>query len=178
MSQPLSEYFAREAGDFLDELDALLAASDTPDSNRLFRLARGVRGSAQIAGVEGVARVAERLEDAARSVRDGSLAWDGALGERVKATAADLRRLVASHADGGPGDEALAAAAEARWEGTGAHHRVDDGAPPEGRCWSSCGRRSAAWWTRWTARWWSWRRRQRAASRSVRSCGGCDPCAG
>jgi HPt (histidine-containing phosphotransfer) domain-containing protein len=96
MSQPLSEYFAREAGDFLDELDTLLAAADTPDADRLFRLARGVRGSAQIAGAEGVARVAERLEDAARSVRDGSLAWDGAMGERAKATAADLRRLVAS----------------------------------------------------------------------------------
>ncbi len=133
MSQPLSEYFAREAGDFLDELDTLLAASDTPDADRLFRLARGVRGSAQIAGAEGVARVAERLEDAARSVRDGSLAWDGAMSERTKATAADLRRLVTSYADGGPGDEALAAAAEARWEGTGAHHRADDGAPPAGQ---------------------------------------------
>ncbi|HYW05771.1 MAG TPA: Hpt domain-containing protein, partial [Longimicrobium sp.] len=86
MSQPLSEYFAREAGDFLDELDTLVAAPDAPDAERFFRVARGVRGSAQLAGAEGVARVAERLEDAARSVRDGVLPWDDEVRGRVRAT--------------------------------------------------------------------------------------------
>lgn len=133
MSQPLSEYFAQEAGDFLDELDALLASGGTPDATRLFRLARGVRGSAQIAGAEGVARVAERLEDAARSLRDGDRTWDGAMADRVHASAADLRRLVESYAHGGTGDEAMAASALARWEGAGTTPRADDGAPPAGQ---------------------------------------------
>ena len=132
MSQPLSEYFAQEAGDFLDELDALLASGGTPDATRLFRLARGVRGSAQIAGAEGVARVAERLEDAARSLRDGARTWDGAMADRVHASAADLRRLVESYAHG-TGDEAMAASALARWEGAGTPSRADDGAPPAGQ---------------------------------------------
>ncbi|HEX8358604.1 MAG TPA: Hpt domain-containing protein [Longimicrobium sp.] len=131
MSQPLSEYFAQEAGDFLDELDALLAAEPTPDAAQLFRLARGVRGSAQIAGAGGVARVAERLEDAVRSIRDGGLPWDDAVRTRVQATSVDLRRLVASYA-AGRGDEALAAEAAARWEGAGTRHREDDGSPPAG----------------------------------------------
>jgi HPt (histidine-containing phosphotransfer) domain-containing protein len=131
MSQPLSEYFAQEAGDFLGELDALLAADTPPDPAQLFRLARGVRGSAQIAGAEGVARVAERLEDGARSVRDGTLPWDDTVRARVHSTSADLRRLVASYA-AGRGDEALAAEAAARWEGAGTRPREDDGSPPAG----------------------------------------------
>ncbi len=50
MAQPLSEYFALEAGEFLDQMDALLAGGERPDPVRFFRLARGVRGSAQLAG--------------------------------------------------------------------------------------------------------------------------------
>ena len=73
MSQPLNEYFVQEAGEYLDELDALLARSGTPDAAEFFRLARGVRGSAQIAGAQPVAQVAEGLEDAARALRDGAL---------------------------------------------------------------------------------------------------------
>jgi chemotaxis protein histidine kinase CheA len=117
MSQPLSEYFAQEAGDFLDELDALLAAPGAPDATQLFRLARGVRGSAQIAGADGVARVAERLEGGARAFRDGTLPWNDELAERVGATARDLRALVAAR-KAGVGGDALADAAVARWEGT------------------------------------------------------------
>ena len=133
MSQPLSDYFAQEAGDFLDELDDALASPGTPDAARLFRLARGVRGSAQIAGAEGVARVAERLEDAARSLRDGALSWDSAMADRVRATAGDLRRLVAAYSADGVGDEGLGAAALARWEGAAPSTRGDDGAPPTGQ---------------------------------------------
>ncbi|HEU0079972.1 MAG TPA: Hpt domain-containing protein, partial [Longimicrobiaceae bacterium] len=67
MSQSLSDYFALEAGEFLDQLDALLAGGGTPDAERFFRLARGVRGSAQLAGAGPIAEVAERLEDGARA---------------------------------------------------------------------------------------------------------------
>ena len=55
MSQPLSQYFAQEAGEFLDELDALLARGERPDPLAFFRVARGVRGSAQLAGASAIA---------------------------------------------------------------------------------------------------------------------------
>lgn len=132
MSQPLSEYFAQEAGEFLDRLDALLARPDAPDAVELFRLARGVRGSAQIAGAEGVASVAERLEDGARSYRDGLLPWSDALRERVRLTAADLRALVSVSGRWGPAEETRAREAAARWEGTAAGRRRGDAAPPAG----------------------------------------------
>jgi HPt (histidine-containing phosphotransfer) domain-containing protein len=123
MSQPLSEYFAQEAGEYLDRLDALLARTESPDPVEFFRLARGVRGSAQLAGAQGVARVAEGMEDAARALRDGALTWNDDVRGRALATAADLRLLVGSSGQWGPDAEARAAEAAARWEGTGAARR-------------------------------------------------------
>jgi chemotaxis protein histidine kinase CheA len=123
MSQPLSEYFAQEAGEYLDRLDALLARADAPDPVEFFRLARGVRGSAQIAGAQGVARVAEGMEDAARSLRDGALQWSDDVRDRARATASDLRVLVRSSGRWGADEDARASQAAARWEGTGVAHR-------------------------------------------------------
>jgi chemotaxis protein histidine kinase CheA len=128
MSQPLSEYFAQEAGEFLDRLDALLARPEAPDPVEFFRLARGVRGSAQLAGAQGVARVAEGMEDAARALRDGALAWSDDVRGRAQATAADLRVLVGSSARWGAEEDRRAQGAVARWEGTGAARRRDGAA--------------------------------------------------
>ena len=127
MSQPLSDYFAQEAGEFLDQLDALLARPESPDAVAFFRLARGVRGSAQIAGVDGVAAVAERLEDGARLLRDGALSWSDEVRERARDTAADLRALVAAAPRWGPADDERAARAAARWEGAGVGRRRGGG---------------------------------------------------
>src|SRR3954451_20208065 len=123
MSQPLSEYFAQEAGEYLDRLDALLSRPEAPDPVEFFRLARGVRGSAQLAGAQGVARVAEGMEDAARSLRAGALAWSDNVSALALATAADLRALVGSSGAWGAEADARAAEAAARWEGTGAARR-------------------------------------------------------
>ncbi len=131
MSQPLSDYFAQEAGEFLDQLDALLGGAEAPDPQALFRPARGVRGSAQVAGVEGVARVAERLEDAARSYRDGTLAWSDALKERIRDTVADLRALVAAGGRWGEAEESRAREAAARWDGTAGGRRREEPAHAE-----------------------------------------------
>jgi chemotaxis protein histidine kinase CheA len=127
MPQPLSDYFAREAGEFLDQLQGLLA-SDSPDPVQFFRLARGVRGSAQIAGAPQVARVAERLEDGARALRDGQLRWSGDVAERARRTVEDLAALVRAHASGG--DEPRARSAEERWSDVSAVHRRADAAQP------------------------------------------------
>jgi len=130
MSQPLNEYFVQEAGEFLDELDALLARPGSPDAVEFFRLARGVRGSAQIAGVQAVARVAEGLEDAARALRDGALAWSDEVRGRAQQTAADLRALVGASGHWGGDDERRADEAAARWEGVGgARRRGAEGHP-------------------------------------------------
>ena len=115
MPQPLREYFALEAGEFLDQMDALLAGSDRPDAVQFFRLARGVRGSAQLAGAEAIAEVAERLEDGARALRDGVLEWTPEVRERAQRTAEDLRALVAPHGEWGPEEEERARAAAERW---------------------------------------------------------------
>lgn len=115
MAQPLSEYFTLEAGEYLDQMDALLAASDRPDPVRFFRLARGVRGSAQLAGAGPIAEVAERLEDGARAIRDGLLQWTPEVRDRARRTAEDLRALVERHGRWGAAEDQRAAAAAERW---------------------------------------------------------------
>jgi chemotaxis protein histidine kinase CheA len=123
MAQPLSEYFALEAGEFLDQMEALLAGSDRPDPVRFFRLARGVRGSAQLAGASAIAEVAERLEDGARAIRDGLLQWTPEVRDRARRTADDLRALVERHGQWGAAEDQRAAAASERWSDVGGGRR-------------------------------------------------------
>lgn len=125
MTQPLREYFALEAGEFLDQLDALLAGSDRPDPVRFFRLARGVRGSAQLAGAALIAEVAERLEDGARAIRDGLLPWSPEVRDRVRRTAEDLRALVEGHENWGAAEDERAKEAVARWGDVHGRRRSD-----------------------------------------------------
>jgi HPt (histidine-containing phosphotransfer) domain-containing protein len=125
MTQPLREYFALEAGEYLDQLDALLAGSDRPDPVRFFRLARGVRGSAQLAGATPIVEVAERLEDGARAIRDGVLPWSPEVRDRTRRTAEDLRVLVERHEHWGPDEDARAHAAVERWGDVHGRRRSD-----------------------------------------------------
>src|SRR5205814_9187416 len=76
--QPLgmSDFFALEAGEYLERLDGLLAASDSPNADELVRLARALRGSALMANQHAIARTAAALEALARAVREGRRAWD------------------------------------------------------------------------------------------------------
>jgi HPt (histidine-containing phosphotransfer) domain-containing protein len=118
MSQALSQYFAREAGEYLAEMERLLRTSERPDAERIFRLARGVRGSAQVAQADGVAEVAARLEGAARFVLEGRIPWSDELRDRALRTVSDLTHLVAVEARewGGEEDERVSAALS-RWGG-------------------------------------------------------------
>jgi HPt (histidine-containing phosphotransfer) domain-containing protein len=125
MAQPLSDYFALEAGEYLDQLDALLTRSDSPDPERLFRAARGVRGSAQIAGVSPIALVAERLEEGARALRERQIEWSDEVRQRALRTVDDLRVLVRAHPRWGADEEERARAAVERWGGTVPEHRRD-----------------------------------------------------
>src|SRR2546422_2117952 len=76
-AQPLgmSDFFALEAGEYLERLDGLLAKSDHPNADELVRLARALRGSALMANQQPIARAAAGLESLARAGREGRRPW-------------------------------------------------------------------------------------------------------
>lgn len=116
MSDQLDQYFALEASDYLDQLEALLSTGAArPDLDQLLRLCGGVRGSAQMAGAESVASVAERLEEGVRSVLAGQVAWSEEIRELSLETVRDLGGLVHASARWGEVDHERARTAIARW---------------------------------------------------------------
>ncbi|MGB7211607.1 MAG: hypothetical protein WBC97_03180 [Gemmatimonadales bacterium] len=80
MTNPLGmlDYFAMEAGEYLDRLRELVAPTEPPAGPELVRFARALRGSALMANLQPIARAANGLEGLARAVRDGQRVWDPA----------------------------------------------------------------------------------------------------
>src|SRR6266581_412979 len=72
----MSDFFALEAGEYLERLDGMLAKGDSPSADEIVRLARALRGSALMANQPAIARAAAGLEFLARAVREGRRAWD------------------------------------------------------------------------------------------------------
>src|SRR6266704_3483355 len=72
----MSDFFALEAGEYLERLDGLVATGESPSPDEFVRLARALRGSALMANQHGIARAAAGLEALARAVREGRRAWD------------------------------------------------------------------------------------------------------
>src|SRR5260370_16586451 len=72
----MSDFFALEAGEYLERLDALLNTTDTPNADELVRLARALRGSALMGNQAGIARAAAGLEALAPAVRETRPASD------------------------------------------------------------------------------------------------------
>src|SRR6266704_2863672 len=72
----MSDFFALEAGEYLERLDGMLAKGDSPSAAEIVRLARALRGSALMANQPAIARAAAGLEVVARAVREGRRAWD------------------------------------------------------------------------------------------------------
>src|SRR2546423_14797451 len=72
----MSDFFAREAGEYLERLDGMLAKGDSPSADEIVRLARALRGSALMASQPAIARAAAGLEVLARAVREERRAWD------------------------------------------------------------------------------------------------------
>jgi HPt (histidine-containing phosphotransfer) domain-containing protein len=116
MSERLNQYFAAEATEYLNQLEALLRVAGPPDADQLMRLATGVRGSAKMAGAETVAGVAERLEDAARSLVNGSVAWSDAFRRLSQQTVADLKLLIRALNRWGQDEERRVREAILRWD--------------------------------------------------------------
>src|SRR5438034_1655052 len=65
----MSDFFALEAGEYLERLDGMLAKGDSPSADEIVRLARALRGSALMGNQPAIARAAAGLEVLARAVR-------------------------------------------------------------------------------------------------------------
>ncbi len=90
----MSDFFALEAGEYLDRLDALLQPPAPPAAEELVRLARALRGSALMASQQGIARAAMGFEALARGVREGRRPWDAATKQVATRAVDDLKIFV------------------------------------------------------------------------------------
>ncbi|HJS44045.1 MAG TPA: hypothetical protein VJ755_11280, partial [Gemmatimonadales bacterium] len=105
----MSDFFALEAGEYLDRLDALVQSA-APATDELVRLARAVRGSALMASHQAIARAAMGFEALARGVREGRLAWDVATRQLATRAVDDLKIFVRTAASWSAADTARAEA--------------------------------------------------------------------
>jgi chemotaxis protein histidine kinase CheA len=90
----MTDFFALEAGEYLDRLDALLQAPATPAADELVRLARALRGSALMASQQPIARAAMGFEALARGVREGRRPWDAATKQLAIRAVDDIKIFV------------------------------------------------------------------------------------
>ncbi len=107
-SMQMGDFFAMEAGEYLERLDGLVSPADPPDDEELHRLARALRGSALMAGQQQVARVAGGLEAMARGVKAATIGWDEAIRQLAIRAVDDLKVLVRAVNDWGTSEDARA----------------------------------------------------------------------
>ena len=83
MSAPVGrrEFFALEAGEYLERLTLLVSTGGAPDVESLVRYGRALRGAALMAGPPGYAIAATALESVAKALRDGAARWSPGLAE-------------------------------------------------------------------------------------------------
>ena len=105
----MADFFALEAGEYLDRLDALLQAPAPPAADELVRLARALRGSALMANQQPIARTAMGFEAFARGVREGRRPWDAATKQIAVRAVDDLKIFVRKAASWTDADTAKAA---------------------------------------------------------------------
>ena len=118
--QPLgmSDFFALEAGEYLDRLDALLQ-TPAPAPDEMVRLARAVRGSALMASQQPIARAAMGLEALGRGLREGRRQWDVATKQLATRAIDDLKVFVRKAAAWTDADTAKAETLAAQLEQLG-----------------------------------------------------------
>ncbi len=116
MTQPpgtplaMADFFALEAGEYLERLDALLAPEGAPAADEFVRLSRALRGSALMASQNPIARAAAGLESLARSLREGRRGWDPGTRQVAVRAVDDIKILVRRVAAWGDADTAKAEA--------------------------------------------------------------------
>jgi HPt (histidine-containing phosphotransfer) domain-containing protein len=119
--QPLgmSDFFALEAGEYLDRLDALVQGPTPPAADELVRVARALRGSALMASQQAIARAAMGLEALARGLREGRRQWDAATQQIATRAVDDLKIFVRKAATWTDADTAKAEALASQLEQLG-----------------------------------------------------------
>src|SRR5439155_1045610 len=88
----MSDFFALEAGEYLERLDSLLQQSETPGADEFVRLARALRGSALMANQQATAKAAAGVESLARALREGRRPWDAQTQQLAVRAIDDLTR--------------------------------------------------------------------------------------
>jgi hypothetical protein len=88
------EFFALEAGEYLERLALLTGAMDPPAPDDLVRHARALRGAALMAGPPGFSTAAAAIESTTKGVREGALDWSPALAERLAHAIEDCKALL------------------------------------------------------------------------------------
>lgn len=104
----LTDFFAMEAGDYLQRLDAVVSHGQSPNAEEFTRLARALRGSALMANQQAIAAAAGGLEQLARASREGKRPWDPATKQLVVRAVDDLKVLVRKLASWSPAEDAKA----------------------------------------------------------------------
>ncbi len=113
MTQPMgmTDFFAMEAGEYLERLDAVVSSSQTPSADEFVRFARALRGSALMANQTAIAAASAGLEAFARAVGEGRRAWDPGTKQIAIRSVDDLKILVRKvGSDWTPDDDAKARA--------------------------------------------------------------------
>ncbi len=115
----MSDFFALEAGEYLDRLDALVQQPAPPPPEELVRLARALRGSALMASQQAIARAAMGFESLARGIREGRRSWDVATKQIATRAVDDLKVFVRKAASWTAADTAKAEALASQLEQLG-----------------------------------------------------------
>jgi len=121
MTQPgtplgMSDFFALEAGEYLDRLDAVLQSDAPPAADEFVRLSRALRGSALMASQQAIARAATGVEALARAVREGRRPWDAGTKQIAIRAVDDLKIFVRRATSWTEADTAKAEALAAQLE--------------------------------------------------------------
>lgn len=88
------QFFALEAGDYLERLALLAGRATEPGGDDFVRLTRALRGAALMAGLSAFSQAASGLEQVAKAYRDRQWTWSPARSERLADAVEELKRLV------------------------------------------------------------------------------------
>lgn len=99
-SRGIVDFFALEAGEYLERMDAWLAGAagaafgGPPDAEPFVRSARALRGAATMARQPDLAALAEALGRVGGAVQQGRLSWNAGAAEALVASVEAFRRLL------------------------------------------------------------------------------------
>ncbi len=102
------EFFALEAGEYLERLAQLAARPGGPAADELVRYARALRGSALMANQQPMSRAAGGLEALGRALREGRRQWDAECAEVAGQAVDELKGLLRQVTQWGPDEDARA----------------------------------------------------------------------